>query len=30
VEQFLHAKPVGPVAFHMQAAPYVNDLALSA
>lgn len=30
VAQFLHAKPVGPVAFHMQAAPYAEDMALSA
>ena len=30
VSQFLHAKPTGPVAFHMQAAPYAEDMALSA
>jgi phospholipid/cholesterol/gamma-HCH transport system ATP-binding protein len=30
VAQFLHAKPTGPVAFHMQATPYAEDMALSA
>ena len=28
VVQFLHAKPTGPVAFHMKSAPYTEDLRL--
>jgi phospholipid/cholesterol/gamma-HCH transport system ATP-binding protein len=30
VVQFLHAKPTGPVAFHMKSAPYPDDLRISA
>ena len=30
VVQFLHAKPTGPVAFHMKSAPYPEDLRISA
>jgi phospholipid/cholesterol/gamma-HCH transport system ATP-binding protein len=30
VEQFLHARPNGPVAFHVEGAPYSSDLGLSA
>jgi phospholipid/cholesterol/gamma-HCH transport system ATP-binding protein len=30
VVQFLHAKPTGPVAFHMKSAPYQEDLRISA
>ncbi|RLJ68051.1 ABC transporter ATP-binding protein [Sulfurisoma sediminicola] len=29
VVQFLHAQPTGPVAFHMQSAPYREDLGLA-
>ena len=30
VVQFLHAKPTGPVAFHMKSAPYQEDLRIGA
>lgn len=30
VDQFLHAHPTGPVAFHMKSAPYRQDLAITA
>jgi phospholipid/cholesterol/gamma-HCH transport system ATP-binding protein len=30
VVQFLHAKPTGPVAFHMKSAPYQEDLRITA
>ncbi|MDP1734187.1 MAG: ABC transporter ATP-binding protein [Sulfuritalea sp.] len=30
VVQFLHAKPTGPVAFHMKSAPYPEDLRINA
>jgi len=30
VNQFLHAQPTGPVAFHMEGAPYQEDLGISA
>ena len=30
VVQFLHAHPIGPVAFHMKSAPYPDDLGLGA
>jgi len=30
VTQFLHAKPTGPVAFHMKSAPYQEDLGITA
>ena len=30
VVQFLHAKPTGPVAFHMKSAPYEEDLRINA
>jgi phospholipid/cholesterol/gamma-HCH transport system ATP-binding protein len=29
VVQFLHAQPTGPVAFHMQSAPYQEDLGIA-
>jgi phospholipid/cholesterol/gamma-HCH transport system ATP-binding protein len=28
VDQFLHARPTGPVAFHMESAPYRQDLSI--
>jgi phospholipid/cholesterol/gamma-HCH transport system ATP-binding protein len=30
VVQFLHARPTGPVAFHMKSAPYTEDLGITA
>jgi phospholipid/cholesterol/gamma-HCH transport system ATP-binding protein len=30
VDQFLHAHPTGPVAFHMKSAPYREDLGIAA
>ena len=30
VVQFLHARPTGPVAFHMKSAPYRDDLGIRA
>ena len=30
VDQFLHARPTGPVAFHMKSAPYGEDLGIGA
>jgi phospholipid/cholesterol/gamma-HCH transport system ATP-binding protein len=30
VDQFLHARPTGPVAFHMESAPYRDDLGIDA
>jgi len=30
VDQFLHARPTGPVAFHMESTPYREDLGIGA
>ena len=30
VSQFLHARPTGPVAFHIESAPYRQDLGIDA
>jgi phospholipid/cholesterol/gamma-HCH transport system ATP-binding protein len=29
VDQFVHSRPIGPVAFHMKSTPYAEDLGLT-